>query len=391
MGLTGGRLDPVELAARLVRLPGLSGGENLVAEEVEEAMRSLGYREVSRDRLGSVIGVIGPEGSRPCLLLDGHMDVVPATGDWTVEPFGAEIINGRLYGRGTTDMKGGLAAAICGAALAERTGGLRAPVAVSATVLEETVEGIALAEVLDRVDPEAVVICEPSGLRLHLGQRGRMEIVLSVRGVPAHAAHPSRGVNPIDLAARALSALAALEPPWDPQLGRGILAATDIVSDPYPSISLIPSAVRIRFDRRTLVGEKPAEVLSGISSCLSEAVPTHAFDLAINSGEVKSYTGATDAPRRVLRAWRLEPEDRLAQAAMRAMGRAGHEVELGAYGFCTNGSESAGIRSIATIGLGPGSEEDAHVVDESVSVEEVRTATNIYKHLSLELAEGGAK
>lgn len=381
------RMDPVELAERLIRIPGLSGDEGRMADEVEKAMRELGYREIIRDRLGSVIGVIGPEGSRPCLLFDGHMDVVPASGNWTVDPFGGEIIDGRIYGRGSTDMKGGLAAAICGAALAERAGDLQAPVAVSATVLEETIEGFALAEVLDRFDPEAVVICEPSDLQLQLGQRGRMEIMLSIKGVPSHAAHPSRGTNPIEFASQALTSLADLEPPSDPELGEGILVPTDIISDPYPSISLIPAAVNVRFDRRTLVGEESAKVLSELSSWLSGKVGTEVFELTVNSAAVESYTGVVITPQRFLPAWRAEPQDHLAQVAMRSIQQAGHGVKVGAYGFCTNGSESAGSRGIPTIGLGPGSEEGAHVVDESVSVEDVRRATKIYEYLALNLAK----
>ena len=64
------------------------------------------------------------------------------------------------------------------------------PVAVSSTVLEETIEGVALGEVLDLVEPDAVVICEPSSLQVKTAQRGRIEITLEARGVPTHAAHP---------------------------------------------------------------------------------------------------------------------------------------------------------------------------------------------------------
>src|SRR5215469_16691770 len=101
---------------RLVRTPGLSGAEQQVADVVQTVMEELGFRDIYRDDLGSVTGIIGPDGERPRLLLDGHMDVVPVVGHWTVDPFGAEIRDGRIYGRGTTDMKGGLAAALCGAA-----------------------------------------------------------------------------------------------------------------------------------------------------------------------------------------------------------------------------------------------------------------------------------
>ena len=131
--------DEIELTQKLVQTPGLSGAEGEVADRVEDAMNALGFCSVFRDALGNVIGFIGPEAETTALLFDAHMDVVPAAGEWRMDPFGGEIMDGRLYGRGSTDTKGGLAAAICGAAAAAKSGRLSRQVAVSATVLEETV------------------------------------------------------------------------------------------------------------------------------------------------------------------------------------------------------------------------------------------------------------
>ena len=108
-------MDAVELTQKLVRIPGVSGQEGAVADAVEQAMRDLGYREVTRDSFGTVLGQVGPEGASTCLLFDGHMDVVPVVGEWSVDPFGGEIRDGRLWGRGSTDMKGGLRRRGCSA------------------------------------------------------------------------------------------------------------------------------------------------------------------------------------------------------------------------------------------------------------------------------------
>src|SRR5665213_2106385 len=110
----------IELTRALVQVGARSGEEGPVADVVEKAMRDLGYRDISRDRLGNVVGFVGPLGAPLSLLFDGHMDVVAVTGEWTVEPFAGVIRDQRLYGRGTTDMKGPLAAAICGVAEAGR-------------------------------------------------------------------------------------------------------------------------------------------------------------------------------------------------------------------------------------------------------------------------------
>jgi putative selenium metabolism hydrolase len=380
-----GPLDALELTSRLISIPGMSGAEADVADEIEAAMQSAGFRDVWRDPLGSVGGIAGPDGDAPVLLFDGHMDVVPAVGVWTVDPFQPVVSGGRLYGRGSTDMKAGLAAAIAGVAAAAASGRLLGPVAVSATVLEETVEGVALARVLDDIRPEAVVICEPSDLAVQVGQRGRAELVVTVAGFPAHAAYPERGKNPITLAASGLAALERLELPADPDLGRAILVATDVISQPWPSISLIPSGVQIRFDRRTLVGETREDVLDGIAGALA-AVDASAFDVSITADPLSSYTGiALDAPR-WLPAWRTDPAHWLVHAASDAARRVTGSSRTGVYDFCTNGSESAGARGMPTIGLGPGLAADAHTPDESVSIAQLKQVEKIYEQLAVDAA-----
>ena len=373
-------MDAVELTQKLVRIPGVSGQEGAVADAVEQAMRDLGYREVTRDSFGTVLGQVGPEGASTCLLFDGHMDVVPVVGEWSVDPFGGEIRDGRLWGRGSTDMKGGLAAAICGVAAAARSGVLKHQVAVSATVLEETIEGVALGSVMDRIDPQAVVICEPTSLELKTAQKGRLEMLLTIHGKPSHAAYPERGVNAIDFAARALRALDAMKPVTSEELGKGILVATDIISDPHPSISMLPNSVTIRFDRRTLVGETQEDILSAMRDALT-ADNISNYDLKVTDSEVSTYTDKAFEPVRWMPAWSLDRDHRLVAGAIDAIQEMGDEPRLGVFGFCTNGSESAGVRKVPTIGFGPGAESDAHIIDESVDIGEVAKAAEFYRNL----------
>jgi putative selenium metabolism hydrolase len=379
------RLDEIELTQKLVQTPGLSGAESDVADIVEDAMNALGFNKVFRDALGNVVGLVGPKAETTALLFDAHMDVVPAAGEWRMDPFGGEIIDGRLYGRGSTDTKAGLAAAICGVAAAAKSGRLNRQVAVSATVLEESLECVALGAVVESLRPEQVVICEPSNLTIKLGQKGRAEILLTVAGIPAHAAFPARGKNPILLAAKGLAALEKIQLPKDPFIGGAILVATDIISDPYPSISLIPPRVTVRFDRRTIPGESEEIILNQILDAL-KSVDDHAFSVSVTRDTVQAYTGkAIEAPR-LFTAWKVERDIPLVKAAQAGVIAAGLEPEFGFWGFCTNGSETAGKRNIPTIGLGPGVEDDAHIADESISVEELRQAKIVYEHLVYNLA-----
>ena len=379
------RLDEIELTQKLVQTPGLSGAESDVADIVEDAMNALGFNKVFRDALGNVVGLVGPKAETTALLFDAHMDVVPAAGEWRMDPFGGEIIDGRLYGRGSTDTKAGLAAAICGVAAAAKSGRLNRQVAVSATVLEESLECVALGAVVESLRPEQVVICEPSNLTIKLGQKGRAEILLTVAGIPAHAAFPARGKNPILLAAKGLAALEKIQLPKDPFIGGAILVATDIISDPYPSISLIPPRVTVRFDRRTIPGESEEIILNQILDAL-KSVDDHAFSVSVTRDTVQAYTGkAIEAPR-LFTAWKVERDIPLVKAAQAGVIAAGLEPEFGFWRFCTNASETAGKRKIPTIGLGPGLEDDAHIADESISVEALRQAKIVYEHMALNLA-----
>ena len=184
--------------------------------------------------------------------------------------------------------------------------------------------------------------------------------------------------------ARALRILAQTDPPEDDQLGPGILVATDVVSDPFPSISLISTTVTVRFDRRTLPGEESDQVLEDLVRIVDHVAPG-CFSARATSDTVVAYTGATIAPLRVMAPWRIDPEHPLVQTCLEAVTIAGAAPELGVWGFCTNGSESA-RRGIPTIGFGPGRESDAHIEDESVSVTEIQTAAVVYRHLALFVA-----
>ncbi|MEN4920681.1 YgeY family selenium metabolism-linked hydrolase [Achromobacter spanius] len=372
-------LDVVALTQAMVRIPSLSGNEGEMAALMAATMREAGFSSVTTDRNGSVLGVIGPADEDVALLFDGHMDVVPVTGDWRVDPFGGEIREGRLYGRGSTDMKGGIAAAICGVAAAAREG-LKRRVAVSASVLEEVIEGHALAPVLDACAPQAVVICEPSKLQIKAGQKGRVELLLTFHGKPAHAATPHIGINPLHAAARALTALESLALPYDDVLGAALLVPTDIVSHPYPSISMIPITTTIRFDRRTVSGESLADVLAQIRTHLAGHGLSD-FTLEVSEDRVATYTGQHATPRRWLPGWRCDAGAALLRAARVAVADSGRAPIVGSWAFCTNGSESAGRRGIPTIGLGPGNEEDAHTIDESIALDQLEGARDIYRNL----------
>jgi acetylornithine deacetylase/succinyl-diaminopimelate desuccinylase-like protein len=211
--------DLIALTRQLIRTPSLSGQEAPVAAVVTAAMRGMGYHDVHTDDWGNVVGIIRGSGISS-VLFDAHMDTVPWTaGAWQREPLGGEIAAGRLWGRGTADMKGALAAAIYGIGRLARDPGDMGTVYVSCSVCEEPAEGPMLMEVCRRWQPDAVVIQEATALNVNIGQRGRAELIVESVGRPAHSARPDLGINAVKRMATLIAAIEGLSLPVDPRPG----------------------------------------------------------------------------------------------------------------------------------------------------------------------------
>ncbi|MGQ9768775.1 MAG: M20/M25/M40 family metallo-hydrolase, partial [Anaerolineae bacterium] len=158
--------DLISFACSLIRTPSVSGDENAVVDVILREMRAVGFDAFWRDDAGSAVGVILGAEPGPTLLLCGHCDTVgiAAGVEWRHDPFGGEIEDGFIYGRGAADMKGALAAMIHAAGAADRSQ-LCGRVIVAATVMEENLEGAALKFIMDGIRPDFVVIGEATGLR----------------------------------------------------------------------------------------------------------------------------------------------------------------------------------------------------------------------------------
>jgi len=358
----------IEFTQKLIRQQSLSGEEGPVIQIVVDEMKALGFDKVWLDENGSAIGVI--EGGQPgkTLLFDAHMDTVGiAPGSvWTIDPFGGDIVDGYLYGRGVADMKGALAAMVHAASSVDKSK-LTGRVVISASVLEEVYEGGALKTVMDAVNPDYVVIGESSNLNLVHGGRGRAEIHLETIGKPSHSSSPHLGVNAVHLMMKVIEAVEKIQLGEHPLLGPAILALTDIISEPYPGYSVIPSRCKATYDRRLLPDETDEDVLEAIKSLPElKDIP---FDAVIAQGEHRAYTGKTLTCIKFFPAWELDSGHPFVQAAQRGLRKSGVNPQLTAYRFCTNAAYSMGQAGVPTVGFGPGTEADAHVVDERLSLE----------------------
>jgi putative selenium metabolism hydrolase len=364
-------------ALTLVRTPSPSGEEGAVADLVRAELERLGYA-VEVDALGNVVGTLDA-GRGPCVLFDAHMDTVGVTDPtaWSCDPAG-EVRDGRLYGRGAMDMKGPLAAVVHGAAAADLAGGR---VVVSASIAEEVVEGTATVEVARRVRPDVAVICEATALRVAVGQRGRAELIVEVHGQPTHSSRPELGVNAVEAMADVLRAVRAIDLPSHEALGDAILVPTDVISRPYPALSVVPDRCTVTFDRRTLPGEREEDVVGAVRAAVDAAVAPHgaSADVSVAVDRFDSYSGAHVEGRNFAAAWFTDAALAPAATALAALA-----AEPSYWAFCTNGSGTAAL-GIPTIGYGPGDETLAHRVDEFIALEDLRAGARGYATLAAAL------
>jgi putative selenium metabolism hydrolase len=338
----------------------------------------LGFDQVAVDENGSVAGVI--EGARPgkTLLLDAHTDTVGVTSGtpWAHDPFGAEIDHGAIYGRGTADMKGACAAMVYAAAALDRSR-LQGRVVVSASTLEEVLEGVALQTVMEQFSPDFVVIGESTNFNIARGGRGRAEVHLTTIGRPAHSSSPQMGRNAVLDMMRVIQAIDHLHLPEDPLVGPAILALTDIISDPYPGNSVIPSICKATYDRRLLPGESEEDVLGAILDL--PVVGEMTLEAVIGQGDYTAYTGRRLTCQKFFPAWAFGEDDWFVQRALQGLHGIGMQPKSSAYRFCTNAAYSAGKAGVPTIGFGPATEHDAHVIDERLKLDDLFAVAKGYQ------------
>jgi len=377
--------ETLELLQRLIACPSLSGQEQGVAQVLKGYLGENGFSTLETDRFGSLVA--GVKGDRPGvrLLFDGHIDTVPADNaqDWATPPFEPVLKDGKLYGRGASDMKGADAAFAVAAAeyLRERGTDFAGELWFAGVVQEECFEGVCAREVARRVRPDLVIIGEASEGNLKLSQRGRAEIVLETFGVPCHSANPEKGVNAAAAMCSLINEILKLPPTKDERMvGDGILVLTDIKSEPYPGASVVPHYCRATFDRRLLVGETRESVLSPIQAIIDRQKkldPTLNARVFYPMGSAVCSTGEKVEAERFFAPWWYAADERVL-GVKAAMEERGLKPEITGYSFCTNGSYYAGEAGIPTFGYGPSRENLAHTVDEHIALNDLYDAVDGY-------------
>jgi len=363
----------------MVKIPSLSGKEGQLAKFIKEFMKKADFDEVLIDKYGNTIGQCKGKKPGKKILFDGHIDTVDVEREkWNHDPYAAEVVDNKIYGRGTSDMKGALAAMIMAIInySCDKNKNFSGDIYISCTVLEEVFEGVAARNVSEWVDPDYVIIGEASNLKLMHGQRGRAEIILETNGKRAHSANPHIGKNAVYDMVEVIKAIKEAKKPVHKILGEGIMELTDIISTPYPGVSVIPDKCRTTYDRRLLIGETKQSVISKINNDSNKTVPK--FEVYYNKGKAEFWTGNKIKTEKYFPAWLYDKGSFFNQKCLSGFRNVGLNSDFSHYSFCTNGSHFAGEKGIPTIGFGPSREELAHIDDEYIEIEQLYKAYKGY-------------
>jgi putative selenium metabolism hydrolase len=374
--------DTVRILMDLVRTPSFSSKEKEAVQVVRREMEKVGFDEIRIDGLGSIIGRIG-SGTRT-IAFDGHVDTVKAgdRGQWSFDPFDPKVADGKVWGRGTVDQKGGLAAMLSAARLIKELNLNDAfTLYFTGTVMEEDCDGLCWQHLIreDHLRPELVVITEPTNMNIYRGHRGRMEMRVEVKGRSCHSSAPERGDNAIYKIARIALEIERLNERLrsDPFLGKGSITVTEAGSM-SPSICAVPDGASIRLDRRLTQDESKETTVAEVYEAARRAGYEDA-KVSVLIFEDAAYTGKVYPTEKYYPTWSLDANSPFLKSAVEVYaGVFGRDPHVGMWTFSSNATAIAGMHGIPCFLLGPGNELYAHAPNEACQIEQLSGAAAFY-------------
>ncbi|MFI7445116.1 M20 family metallopeptidase [Nonomuraea indica] len=371
----------LEFTQALVRVPSTNDpargrSERPAADLVVAKMREWGWEpavhEAAPGRPNVVAVVEGGGGDGPTLMFEGHTDVVTEgdLSEWTVDPFGGEIRDGRLWGRGSADMKSGLAATLYATRALQLAGPFPGRIKVCALADEEglmigahhfVAEGLA-------ADVDGAIVAEPEAGEICAVAKGALRLRIDLTGKMAHGAMPRHGRNPIPAAASLLAALETLEKelqerhPAHEHLGEVYVTPTVIRAGTEEQVNVIPAVASVFVDVRTIPGVDHQEIAGRVGA------------LTARDGIAAEVSILVDRPPVDV------PVDDPVVVALAAAHRAvtGVEPVYGGVPGSTDGTVLTHWGGIPSVVYGPGGKWIAHQADEYVEVAEIVRCTRVF-------------
>jgi putative selenium metabolism hydrolase len=370
--------DMVNFLGDLIRIQSYTSQEKLAVQRTLEELRKIGCEEVWVDSAGNALGRIG-KGER-VILFNAHLDTneVSDASQWPHPPLDPVIEDGILYGLGASDCKAGVAAIVYGAAMLNKLGLLNdVSVVVMGATLEEDAEGFALRSLVERdgLQPECVLLAEATDLSLRRGHRGRCELHIRTRGKAVHASTPHLGENAIVKMAPVVEALEAMNGtlPVHPVFGPGTQVVS-LISGPHTPNS-VPDWCEVALDRRLVPGETAESIVAGIKA----VVEPLGASVEIPIQPVLSHTGLQlDGPS-FYPGWLIDEDAQIIQVGKQtyeALWQQAPRVDV--WKFSTDGTYSAGVAGIPTLGFGPQEEPFVHTAMDQVNLEKLKKAAMFY-------------
>lgn len=375
----------VRFLSDIVRIPSFSTKEKAVVERIRDEMKAANFDEVMIDSLGNVIGRIG--NGPKMIAFDAHVDTVyPGERSlWDFDPFDAHVQNNKVYGRGTVDQKGGMASMItAGRIIKDLNLQDGFTLFFTGTVLEEDCDGLCWQYIIkeDKIQPDMVVITEPTDMNIYRGHRGRMEMQVHVKGLSCHGSAPERGDNAIYKIARIALEIEKLHQrlKHDDFLGKGSVAVTQVYFT-GPSQCAVPDSARIHLDRRLTMGETLESAVAEVKEACQLAGHPEA-DVEVLEYHEAAYTGLIYPTKKYYPTWVTDADSLWLKAAEDAyQGTFQRKPKVDKWTFSTNGVAIAGMQNIPCIGLGPGNEVFAHAPNEATPIEHLTEAAAFYAAL----------
>lgn len=376
----------------MIAIPSESTQEKAVILRIKEEMEKVGFDKVEIDGMGNVLGYIGS--GKHLIAMDAHIDTV-GVGDpdlWKCDPYKGYEDDEIIIGRGATDQKGGMASMVYAGKIIKELGLENDfTLLITGTIQEEDCDGLCWQYIINElgIRPEFVVITEPTSCNIYRGQRGRIEIKVSTKGIGAHGSAPERGDNAIYKMAPILSELEQLNEKLTDHdfLGKGTLVVSEVFSN-SPSRCAVADGCWISIDRRLTYGETAESALDEIRSLPS--VKSAKATVEMYDYARPSYKGLTYPSEAYFPTWLIEREHPVVNTLVEAYEGLFEEKPLvDKWTFSTNGVSIMGRYGIPCIGFGPGHEDQAHAPNERTWKDELVKAAAMYAVIPV-LACGGS-